>query len=1582
MTALELGRVYAVDDVAALPNGEYLFPASTGVFHGTVNAEPKLWMCGDGLHKISKVFFNLKKTAVYVTEKRLKVQITVFSWPQKKQVQKLNDVTKVDIASTCFCRDGTLLAILADAPTCSLILYSVDPTGKLQATIQPSKAQHHQFSQVSFNPMDKSELCASGGGNLHFWKHDKSSNTLVPTEGRVTAPNVRLTAHAWVPTGEVVCGTVAGEIYSFTHENALGRVLFQLPTEDPVTCITSVSRFVVVAQSTGCVHFVDMQFVEVVKTVHTGVSHLRSIVSFPEWHSYYIVGRDQLQVMHIPGLEQSMTDDDLRVATPKMALIQKGCSGELVGTCHLRDSTVVYVSKHGILTCFDYNTNVYSLQVSVGEPPVAVRQFGDGIIGVTSTRGTLRLVNVAKKEGEAIFFRAKVTDSPLTVCEVNSAASIMMCSDGKSVFFFSRKDGAYEYDGALRCNTLTAIVNLQFFPHLQDFLLIQQSGDVSMYHIPNIDREKREIQPESLFVNSWRLDFPVNTSLVVAGLEDWINLLVHSLDKETKLYLLDRTLLAERKDRESKTIKPHFTMKDHEKRGSRFFIWKEKFVISAASDGKLVIRDIAHYTNKIQPVATSKEKREVICSGVRHVSQGGGISDFSVSPDNLRAVSVGLDGNICIWNLQKGAAPLPFNMPTVPVKCNDIVEKEEELFFSDKARKQAEDADRMKHIEHRQAVINAVTRLRERLRKIREENEHAADDEKVALRDFLVTQQKTVFEEECAVAIQEMTEFEHYSNLEKDYIMDMIRRECWDVMEVKLTKLRGMYNNGIDVHNFHQRKFGPNPLNTADATILRKLKFLRLVEMRDREVNNVTELADVQEAAPHSPVDPKAPVVDDGPPPLIPLGTRPLEEEAQDDPLPYLYNPLLVFTRFRAIMQLRLLGSRKTSIKSAFNKLFLELVSRKKQDIMKLEERNVRCRAVLKELDEKRDIFAPKFEKDENPSAVFDVDESEIPADKSTDPDEKRRLQAEADEKRRWIERHGNDDSADKALKAWMDGRLDKEVRMLDIKVDKPEFADETSEKFVPLEDRTDDHVRLYKEYEKALAKRVEEVTARRNALETEFALLQKENVETAKKFDVALLAIFNKRLTAAQKCFEVELSQVKLSQLVMQQDERQRLALKMETQRQSISEKHTRASRAKQAAKAKANEAQVKLDELRESEKAKEKNLRAQEPFADPDFGEQLVRLFTKKKAKKDTKKKPAASSSKGIEFASDSPDPFAFVEAQQERRLRQYQDDPAYALQKMEQPEGIPSNVWEDFQSYRNDRVNAERTIAMLADDVLECNNEVARLQCIEDELKEAEKGAFSQFEQFQKDSLHEHFDVDEIRNFRQGQVEVEQAPVITDYADAILVNVTQIERLNKLIRTSGAEKSALLREISDKRKEIRLIDWEIEYLSFCMQTLDMELRHLHTLRVTKQMQEFINGGGEDHNAKEQVKIHRRIEHVRETMALKIEDRKVQALKLRRQIKDKELENMLLMEQVGQSKSVVDERKSIRDLQSGDLDQERTDKLMHDMRVTRKLEDVAKAQLEEMVVLKKEIDRLRERTFPSFAVVSKRVMGNPDEL
>jgi hypothetical protein len=203
----------------------------------------------------------------------------------------------------------------------------------------------------------------------------------------------------------------------------------------------------------------------------------------------------------------------------------------------------------------------------------------------------------------------------------------------------------------------------------------------------------------------------------------------------------------------------------------------------------------------------------------------------------------------------------------------------------------------------------------------------------------------------------------------------------------------------------------------------------------------------------------------------------------------------------------------------------------------------------------------------------------------------------------------------------------------------------------------------------------------------------------------------------------------------------------------------------------------------------------------------------------------------------------------------------------------------------------------------------------------------------------------------------------------------------KLNDAIRERGNSKVAFMKEMLEKRAELRYVEWEVEKYQYQCQTLELECRHLHTLRVTKQMQEFIHGGGEGYNERERSKLASKIEHVRATMNGKIEEKKTVMAKVKRMTKERELENHLLLEQVSEANSLVDSRRSVRDLQSSELEKERHNRLMRDMRVTRKLEDVAKAQQEEMGALRKEIDRLRERTFPSFAVVSKRVIGNPDE-
>ena len=57
---------------------------------------------------------------------------------------------------------------------------------------------------------------------------------------------------------------------------------------------------------------------------------------------------------------------------------------------------------------------------------------------------------------------------------------------------------------------------------------------------------------------------------------------------------------------------------------------------------------------------------------------------------------------------------------------------------------------------------------------------------------------------------------------------------------------------------------------------------------------------------------------------------------------------------------------------------------------------------------------------------------------------------------------------------------------------------------------------------------------------------------------------------------------------------------------------------------------------------------------------------------------------------------------------------------------------------------------------------------------------------------------------------QVEVSQAPDVTDYSEAILINRQEVEQLNEVIATHSKAKVDALMEMKNYRKGIHAIEW----------------------------------------------------------------------------------------------------------------------------------------------------------------------------
>lgn len=57
---------------------------------------------------------------------------------------------------------------------------------------------------------------------------------------------------------------------------------------------------------------------------------------------------------------------------------------------------------------------------------------------------------------------------------------------------------------------------------------------------------------------------------------------------------------------------------------------------------------------------------------------------------------------------------------------------------------------------------------------------------------------------------------------------------------------------------------------------------------------------------------------------------------------------------------------------------------------------------------------------------------------------------------------------------------------------------------------------------------------------------------------------------------------------------------------------------------------------------------------------------------------------------------------------------------------------------------------------------------------------------------------------------QVEIPQAPVVTDYSDAVLIHRSVVEKLNESIGGLGKAKVDALREMKEYRKGIHALEW----------------------------------------------------------------------------------------------------------------------------------------------------------------------------
>ncbi len=730
-----------------------------------------------------------------------------------------------------------------------------------------------------------------------------------------------------------------------------------------------------------------------------------------------------------------------------------------------------------------------------------------------------------------------------------------------------------------------------------------------------------------------------------------------------------------------------------------------------------------------------------------------------------------------------------------------------------------------------------------------------------------------------------------------------------------------------------------------------------------------------------------------------------------------LYPPFQLHTPWRKAAQMQLHGEQLRELKIDFNNQLTSLLNHKRGELERVKEKQVRIGEIENELErlEAEGDGEPTepigLVPDEEPEKLLEVLDHEIKSSKFISPEERARLDKLEEEKRARELAESGDTLGKRGLNSMMGGTLEtrREEDEIFITLVRPEWMDTK-----PADELTEDDKTAIADFEAKQKKLAAEREKRAKGLMTELSKLRQDIADICRAFNDRLTALRETKLVYDSAMYECELLTIRLAQAKLSAEAFRAKSASLGEELQSARTAHSDAA-AKLASFEGTRNAQAALVEEFKSED-RELDRAFRRDFADaPDFFEQLKKLFNRRKmltVPKGTKAaakggaaaaasgKPAPAkrtstggsranaamlvavqtgASAGAPSAADGSgedggvsyarDPYSSLDAPETEQMVEALDAAA------DMPEGLSFDVWDRLVEARDAKIESEEQLKVATATLSQMNEFYALLSGEEERLRLRIDELEQMLEERNRQALRGAWNLELPFKLKQGQVEVEEAAVVTDYGNALLIHRSEVVDLNREIRKLGAEKVTILKEIRDFRKGIVYMQWEstksdMEAADLIQRTKDFQL-----LRVTKDLQEKIRSGGEDNHALENAALERKLEQLKLSHEEKMADLRRQVAKINALIVDKRTEMDSLKGQIEQLEGSVLEREMIYEIQSKNTNASGDSyKRFEEMHMKRKLQTLVGMQTQEIGLLREELDRLRRRTFPTFTHIDHR--------